>query len=284
VAVANFRCAFTANYWNTTMKKVLVLLLIVCVRLNSHTLIPALKDIPSVTGAVFIIGTSTEANPALVCLSDSLICSIGFSPSRFGLKELSASYISLVTSLTDDIYSSFAVNYCGNEIFSELETQTVFGLKITDDFAIASAFDLSSLSITDYPNHLKFDTHIGAILAMEQNFQLGAGFNNIFRGAYEASTRQSVSRTATMGLGYRIMPELSIEIGSSIDFDAGAGITLSSLYNYENIGTARFALCSNPRSAELSAYLSLLGFASLGVSVYYHDWLGFTQTIWLNFY
>ena len=119
-------------------------------------------------------------NPAGLGLVNNREFGIYYSPSPFGIKELSSAYLAYIEPTSFGNISIGAYTY-GFELYRENQLNLAYSTKFSDNIYLGLTSFYHSVKIDRYGNSAVFNIKLGGIFILNQNFSLGFSLHNPLR-------------------------------------------------------------------------------------------------------
>ena len=141
-----------------------------------------------------------------------------YSPSPFGMKELSQGYAAYHQPFKLGSVSAGFMNY-GFDLYKENKFLISFSRKFYKNFFIGLSASYNYLKIQNYGNSSTLVFSIGGLTYFNENFRLGFAFENFTRSTYGESKDQ-IPVILRLGISYDFFNKASINfaIAKEIDF------------------------------------------------------------------
>lgn len=222
------------------------------------------------------------ANPANIKPEEKFQACFGYSPSVFGLEELSPASVGAAYGFNESLGLAAGVSSYGSDIFRE----TAAGVKVSETIenllSLGFAVQYSNFYAQDYSSLNKITAAIGGVLHIEDNLDAGFFLTNIFGETY-AQTEETAVRTAVFGAGYRPAENLGFDADVRITLEGKSGFSLASAYSFADFAQARLAYQTHPQVVEFGARATFLKNWNALVILDYHNDLGFGREFVLSF-
>ncbi len=197
-----------------------------------------------------------------------------YSPSPFGLKELSNTFLAYSEPFD---FGTIAVGamYYGFDLYNEEKISLGYSNLIIKDLWCGLVLNLHSVRIKNYGSDLAFYLNIGLRIRIIENLFLGFSFSNVNRSTFGKDKNQIPSFLKT-GLGYR--PAGNVLILTSFEKDIEFKEEIMFGISYDII--KHFSLRSG-FSTQISKFSAGLGFRysifNLNYGLVFHNDLGLTH-------
>jgi hypothetical protein len=216
-------------------------------------------------------------NPAGLGLVNSREFGIYYSPSPFGIKELSNAYLAYLEPSSFGNLSIGAYTY-GFELYRENQLNLAYSTKFSDNIYLGLTTFYHSVHIDRYGNSGVFNIKIGGIFILNQNFSLGFSLHNPLRfnktkielpliylaGFSYTPIKNSSLNFAVVkemdfpvsvkfGIEYEIIEYLQLRVGTQNEPDIYSG-GIGIFYSFMNLN---YAITSHPE-LELSHQVDLI--------------------------
>lgn len=201
---------------------------------------------------------------------------IGFyySPSPFGLKELSTAYASFVEPSSIGSFSAGVMIY-GFELYKETKFAFAFSKFITNDFSLGITSIYKNLSIKNYGTKWFLLFNIGGIAQLSSNINFGFLIENFTRNTVNDESNQ-LPIVISSGFNYKVINELNFfaalykEIGYNISVHTGIE------YNIFDFLSIRLGVKNQPNEFS-SGFCFQYNIFQVEYAVNSHPDLGFTH-------
>lgn len=232
--------------------------------------------IQSAVGNSSLTEISYLQNPAQINKIDSVTFALGFSPSRFGITELSPAILMFGEKFSEELTISFSITGVGSDLYNELSVAAHGSYRTGKMLVFGGSIEYSRLGIKNYGSENALQFNVGGLLCLSDILSAGFSFHNITRASYYGGDK-TTNQKAIFGIGLKAMPDLFFDLDAIITLNRNSGMAISTKYRLENILSFRLAYLTYPRSFEAGARIHLLSFLDLNGILYYHDFLGYTQ-------
>lgn len=256
----------------------MILSCVLCDQLNAQLVTRQHEwNVFSVSGMTSLAESSYINNPALLGNIDSNCTAAQFTPSRFGMKELTTMQVSSFHKLTGFMRAGVAVNSLGGELYNEFSASTLTSFQLSHEATAGVTVQYSRVGIKEYPLQSLISVHAGFTLQLSPYVTSGVVFNNINRAALTGG-EQTTPQHMQIGFGAKATDDLYFDASAIITLNRTTGLRVACLYNIVRELSLRIAASSESRSME--AGLHIKPFASLGIlaETHYHEVLGITYT------
>lgn len=227
------------------------------------------------------MGHSPPQNPAALAGVDSSVAGAYYSPSKFGIDELSASALFVGRRSFENIVFGGSFFHFGGSLYSE----SAFALGAaydSDEIRVGFAAEYSNQSIKNYEGGDMFQLNIGAEIPLANDFSAGFYLENLSRNAFlggEKSPRQ----TASFGASYVAAENLRFEASAIIYLGFTGAASFGGEYNFKDIFSFSAIYGTNPQSFQTSLILTELNPFNVSFTFYYHNLLGISPQFGLSF-
>ncbi len=222
------------------------------------------------------------ANPAKIKPEGKFQACFGYSPSIFGLKELSPASVGAAYGLGESLGIAARMSSYGSDIFRETAAEVKVSQTIENLLSLGIAVKYSNFYARDYSSLNKLEAAIGGVLHIEDNLDAGFFLTNIFGETY-AQTDETAVRTAVFGAGYSPADNLRFDADVRIALEGKSGFSLASAYTFADFVQARLAYQTYPQIVEFGAKATFLKNWNALVILDYHNDLGFGREFVLCF-
>ena len=203
------------------------------------------------------------------------------SPLKYGLKELNPAVLFAGVNINDKFSFGGGIFGISNDLYTELSFTVAGSYKIGDKFVTGGSIEYSNLSVSGFGNDYMLQFNIGGLIFISDKLKSGFIFRNLGRDSYTGG-EETVHQSAVFGLGYKIDQSFSIDVDAIVVFENEDGISLSALYDHENILKFRLAFVSNPRSVEGGINIRIVDNIRLISSLIYYDNTGWVKDIGIS--
>ena len=185
-------------------------------------------------------------NPAALSGINIRTSGIYYSPSPFGLKELSK---------TCGVFSqptSFGNLGIGFSVYGfELYKETVIGLtyagKLTSNFYAGVTASYKTISIKNYGSTGVLYFNLGGIAVISDKINVGFSFENINRATVADESNQ-LPVVYSVGISYKAIKELQVFAALAKELNYNASVRLGAEYSILNFLTLRIGTASEPNT------------------------------------
>lgn len=234
-------------------------------------------DIRTSVGVTALHEEAYTTNPALIARIDSNATIALFTPSRFGIKELTTVNVGSFHHISSGSTLGAGISSLGGSLYSELTASLYYASALTSSFNAGVSVEYTRVSIQDYPSQSCLNVNAGITMKLSPVVTAGASIQNLTRSAL-AGGEQTTPQRAAFGVGMKLMPDLFVDADAVITLNRNTGFRVAARYDLLEQLMLRAAFNSEPRSAELSAILLPLSSVSIIVQSHYHDVLGFSYS------
>lgn len=217
-------------------------------------------------------------NPAQLSKFDSLMISFSYSPSKFGMPELSPSLVCASAKINEMFNSGVSASMLGNSLYNELSFALHSSANFGNSYIIGVSLEYSRINIKNYSKDDLLEIDIGGIVNISKDFNAGFALRNLTR-AYYSGGEKTVKQTALIGLGYKLTENLFFDIDAVVSLNHSSGIALSSCYQPFDFMSGRLSFQTNPQQAEFEFLLSPLVHLNISVLFNYNSILGLSKQI-----
>lgn len=240
------------------------------------------SKIETSTGKTIFKDISIIQNPALLKLIDSGIVNLSFSPSRFGLSELSPLGLFFANNLNKQVRTSASIIGLGNNLYNEFDVGIQTGYIVNKLLTLGFGLEYARLSVKDYSSEFNLFLDFGAVFDFNNSFSAGFSLQNVSRSFF-TNGNNNVRQNAIIGLGYSAYSFLDFELNAVISINQSSGFSFASKYNYENVLSMRAAVLSDPLSLETGFFVHIYNPLIFISNIDYHHKLGLSQTFGLAY-
>lgn len=213
-------------------------------------------------------------NPAGLAQQNWREFSIYYSPSPFGLKQLSNN--SAVYHEPTN-YGSFAIAYSnyGFELYKENAFFVSYSTNISKNIFFGTTFAYRNLSIKNYGNDNALTILLGGILYLTPNLRIGFEIDNITHSSFGNSDNQ-IPMVFDLGLSYSLLSKLVINTAIEKEIDNNTSLRVGIDYEIIKYLNLRIGAMNEPSSfsAGIGVNYSLF---EIDYAVFNHQDLGFTH-------
>lgn len=205
-----------------------------------------------------------------------------YSPSRFGLSELSPAMLFAGYNAGKGIFASVSINALGNDLYNEQSISLASAYSADSIFSIGVSAEYARIGIRDYPANTALFVNIGGIVSIWENVIAGFAITNINRAAYKFGDRTPVQR-AVFGIGAVLTRDLSADIDAIVSFNRGSGIAAAVKYKFDELIAVRLASSTEPTIIEAGVRFNALAGFDITASLSYCDNLGYSRSFGVAF-
>lgn len=213
-------------------------------------------------------------NPAGLAQQNWREFSIYYSPSPFGLKQLSNN--SAVYHEPTN-YGSFAIAYSnyGFELYKENAFFVSYSTNISKNIFFGTTFAYRNLSIKNYGNDNALTILLGGILYLTPDLRIGFEIDNITHSSFGNSDNQ-IPMVFDLGLSYSLLSKLVINTAIEKEIDNNTSLRVGIDYEIIKYLNLRIGAMNEPSSfsAGIGVNYSLF---EIDYAVFNHQDLGFTH-------
>jgi len=235
-----------------------------------------------VTGLTAENNAVLSINPANFSIIDSSSFDFRFFPNAFGLSELNSGQLFFGSPVNDDFSVGASISGLSSEPYSEFIASTGFAYLVTSDFVIGMSSDFSKQRFKGFDDTDAFFLNLGARLALNDEFTFAMSIQNI-NGFRAQIAEFSPNRRASFGLAFAKEHLPALELSGGINSVGNIFWNLSSRFVLDD--TFVFGIAYSTDSPSFSGFINTyLGYSSsLGLSLSHNAFLGFSQSVYLNF-
>ncbi|MGE5436705.1 MAG: hypothetical protein ACM3O3_05715 [Syntrophothermus sp.] len=224
---------------------IIVIVSVICINIFSQTS-PGAKQTSlsysdvNVNNDVFAIFN----NPAALQHLNNQQVGIYYSPSPFGIKELSSAYAAYNHPFSFGNIAVGFMNY-GFELYSENKITAAYSFNLNERFSVGAALNLHFVNIKNYGSDNTFYLNAGGLLNITENIKWGFSIININNASFSEYNDQIPSVLST-GIGYT--PIESLMLTGSLQKDDYRKLTASIGADYKLIEylALRLSYSNNP--------------------------------------
>ncbi len=213
-------------------------------------------------------------NPAGLAQQNWREFSIYYSPSPFGLKQLSNN--SAVYHEPTN-YGSFAIAYSnyGFELYKENAFFVSYSTNISKNIFFGTTFAYRNLSIKNYGNDNTLTILLGGIAYLTPDLRIGFEIDNITHSSFGNSDNQ-IPMVFDLGLSYSLLSKLVINTAIEKEIDNNTSLRVGIDYEIIKYLNLRIGAMNEPSSfsAGIGVNYSLF---EIDYAVFNHQDLGFTH-------
>lgn len=213
-------------------------------------------------------------NPAGLAQQNWREFSIYYSPSPFGLKQLSNN--SAVYHEPTN-YGSFAIAYSnyGFELYKENAFFVSYSTNISKNIFFGTTFAYRNLSIKNYGSDNALTILLGGILYLTPDLRIGFEIDNITHSSFGNSDNQ-IPMVFDLGLSYSLLSKLVINTAIEKEIDNNTSLRVGIDYEIIKYLNLRIGAMNEPSSfsAGIGVNYSLF---EIDYAVFNHQDLGFTH-------
>lgn len=264
------------------MKKYLLTVLFIVENLFPQVAIGAEETSLANSGvANFGNAHSIFLNPASLSKNSLLQISNYYSPSPFGLNELSTVSLAVSNPFSFGVVS-IGFSSFGYELFRENKFLLTGSKMLDDDLFVGANIRVNHVSITNYGSDASLSFDAGMIYLLSEQFQLGAALQNINRATY-GNEKDQIGSSMIFGFQYRPVNDgaINFSIGKETRFTESVQIGVA--YKLMEYLELRTGTTSNPNLISGGFGIKYL-FAIFDYAVTYHRELGFSHHVALTLF
>lgn len=226
--------------------------------------------------------TDNTLNPANISFVENFAFSLSYSPSRFGLEELSPLSAIGVYSFQNLSIGASLFNL-GNELYREFSTSFIVSYSAYDDFILALSAEYDRIDIQDYRNDALVAFNLGTRVNLSEQLHAAFVLRNLNNARFEGVDNK-VFRLGVLGLGYRMNEKFYYGINAVIHFEYSSSFNFNIVYNPIETIAIKIGAMTNPRSIELEISSTAIDRFGINFGLYYHDYLGIIQNYGVEYY
>lgn len=213
-------------------------------------------------------------NPSTLSNISNSTIGISYSPSPFGLKELSTAYLSYIQPIEFGVISAGFMIY-GFELYKE--TQFAIGLSksLSNNFSFGVTSILKNISIKNYGSRAFLLFNLGCKAELTKNLNLGFVFENFTRTTINNEENQF---PVTLNLGVNYSPIDNINFFTALVKELNYNISLKLGAEYKILDYLSLRVGTTNQPEEFSAGFGFsYDFISIEYAVISHQDLGLTH-------
>jgi len=233
-------------------------------------------SIESAIGAVQINPLKRISNPAITAYYNDYSLNLSYSPSVFGLKELSPASLLVLMPFSDAIKGSAKVDYVGNNLYSEFTFNASGSYSINEKIHLGVSACNSRLQIQKYHDESIFMLNLGGVFEVNDVLSTGFSLSNLNRASFEGGDK-SIGQKAVFGASIHPKENLFFDIDMVILLERSSGIAFACRYDVSDLASIRLAYLSNPAGFEAGIKINPTGNFSIISEFNYHSFLGFSS-------
>ncbi|HKI77592.1 MAG TPA: hypothetical protein VKA26_03535 [Ignavibacteriaceae bacterium] len=197
-----------------------------------------------------------------------------YSPSPFGLKELSNAYAAYAEPFTFGTAAIGAMTY-GFDLYRENKITVGFSYKYSEEFFIGVAVNYKQISIKNYGDKNSFLLDVGAIAYINDNLHLGFSYKNATKSTYGLANDELPVIIQT-GVSYRLIDNFVLALSVEKDIRYPFSPRIGFEYNIVNFLSLRSGFSKEPSrySAGIGIHYSVFNF---NYALFTHQELGITH-------
>lgn len=219
---------------------------------------------------------SIFTNPAGNSLSKNLQFGVGYSPSKYGLKELSQYSAGLKLNV---LYFDLGIGYSnyGYELYGENKIFLTFSKNISNKILIGASLIYETVQIKNYGSASLLNTIIGSILIINKNINIGFAFSNPF-GVSINSDENQIPVKYSFGFSFYNLYSASLFIAAEKEVNFPVSFSIGAEYCLVSHLFLRLSAQNKPDTYSAGFGLSYSPFR-LDYAVNSHPILGLSHTI-----
>lgn len=264
------------------MKKFLLTIFLIAKYLLPQTAIGAEETAIANSGiASFGKAHSIFLNPASQSKNNSLQISNYYSPSPFGLSELST-----ISFTASDNFSfgvvSIGFSSFGYELFREKKFLLSGAKMIDENLSVGGNVRINQVSIANYGNDAALCVDAGMIYLVNEQFQLGASLQNVNRATY-GDDEDQIGSSMIFGFQYRPLNSAAINFSIGKETRYTENLQIGVEYKLMEYLEIRTGAANNPSIISGGFGIEYL-FSIFDYAVTFHRELGFSHHIALTLF
>jgi hypothetical protein len=222
-------------------------------------------------------------NPAQLLLLDSSTISLNYSPSQFGLPEISPVYFLLAVNIHKNLSLGCSLYNLGNNLYKEYSGSLHCSFQIADSYFIGCSIKYSTIYIKNYSKDEMLQFNLGTLISLTDDLYTGISFNNITRAAYSGGA-YTPEQNATIGLGVKLLKDLFLETNLNLGYNQSSGVSGAIKYIMMDIISVRISVLSNPNTFDAGIRIQALPYLSINGELYHEAVLGYSQNYGLSIF
>lgn len=231
--------------------------------------------------AKFGSALSVFTNPA--SLSNTTLLQIGcyYSPSPFGLNELSTISFAVTNPFSFGILSA-GISSFGFNLFRENIFLLSGARQVEDNLFVGTTVRVNQISIANYGSDFSFCFDVGMIYELNEQLNLGIAMQNINRASYGDEDDQ-IGSNINFGFHFQPIETGSINLSILKETRYEESLQLGAAYNIFNYLEIRSGFSSNPKLFSAGVGVKYL-FFNFDFASTFHRELGFSHQLSILFY
>lgn len=206
-----------------------------------------------------------------------------YSPSRFGLSEISPGLASAAQRIDNDLVLMGAVSGMSSKLYNDLDYIFNSSYRLGKYLKVGIGLEYLHTNFRDFGSLGLFIINCSATLELQENLSAGLVINNLLRNHVDENDI-TTSQLAIIGVGYEPAKGLNIDFDFAINLNYSTRFGLSMNYTDWQYVVPRLAFCSNPDVIECGLSLNPINSIGLTSSMSYHSYLGFCQVFGLSLF
>jgi len=213
-------------------------------------------------------------NPSTLSHFSNSTVGISYSPSPFGLKELSTAYLSYVQPVKFGVVSAGFMIY-GFELYKETQFAFAFSKLLSNNFSFGITSILKNISIKNYGNKNFLLFNLGCKAILTQNLNIGFAFENITRTSVNDESNQF---PVILSIGMNYKPFDWINIFTALFKELNYNLSLRTGVEYKILDYLSLRIGTANQPEEFSGGIGFFyDLISLEYAVISHQDLGLTH-------
>lgn len=239
--------------------------------------------IESAVGNTHINQLKRANNPSLSVYSLDYSLNLSYSPSVFGIKELSPMSALMEMPFSKNLKSSMGVNYIGNNLFSEYAIVAGAAYSLSDKVHLGASLCHSRMTIKDFNDESLLMVNLGSIIEINEFLSTGFSLTNINRAYFEGG-KDTPNQKAVFGASYSASEYLFFDLDIIVMFERSSGTAIAARYDFLDFASIRLAYLTNPAGFEAGVRINPSDFLSIVSEISYHNFLGFSSDFGIVLY
>ena len=225
---------------------------------------------------------SLTQNPAQLESIQSSALAVAYSPSRFGMPELSPSSLFYGQRINENIVSAATVMGVGNNLYNEFSAQMHTTVEFRNYITAGATVELSRINIAGYSTNYSYQIHIGGLVKLNESLTTGFCLRNLTRQYYYGGDN-TIKQEALIGIGIKPASDFMIDFDTDIKLNLSTGFSVAGKYNYQDLLAVRLAVLTYPQTIEGSVSFKTIDNLSIHADLQYQEILGFSQLAGISF-
>jgi hypothetical protein len=242
-----------------------------------------IHPIKNSTGMAAINEFEYLQNPAQLRLLDSTVLALNYSPSQFGLPEISPAAFMFAFNLHKNLSLGFSFDGLGNNLYKEYSGSLHCSYQIAESYFIGCTMEYSIIYIKNYSQADMLQFNLGTLIKLTENLYAGICFKNVTRASYTGGA-YTPDQNAVVGLGIKLFKDLSFETNLNMAYNQSSGVSGSLKYIIADIISLRISMLSNPTTFDAGIRIHALPYLSLNGELFHREILGYSQNYGLSIF